>query len=65
MMKDLRESIMIDIKDLLNENLNKFMNEISGSVKLSIDEILTPPISHIMHNNMTPNSQMKPITQNT
>ena len=32
MMKDLRESIMVDVKDLLNENMEEFVREMAVSI---------------------------------
>lgn len=38
MIKDLHEFIIVDVKDLQNENMNELMKEISLSVKSTIDE---------------------------
>ena len=37
-MKDLRESIMVDVKDMMNENMKEFMREIATSVRNDIKE---------------------------
>ena len=36
MMKDLRDSIMVDVKDLLNENMKEFMREMTMSLRNDI-----------------------------
>ena len=38
MIKDLHEFIIVDVKDLQNENMNELLIEISLSVKSTIDE---------------------------
>ena len=40
MMKDLRESIMVDVKDMMEENMKEFMREIATSVRNDINETL-------------------------
>ena len=65
MMKDLHESIMIDVKDLLYENLKESTNKITHSVKLRIDEASTPLISKTIQTTLTHNSKILPIIQDT
>ena len=40
MMKDLRESIMVDVKDMMDENLKEFMREIATIVRNDINKTL-------------------------
>ena len=40
MMKDLRGSIMIDVKDMMDKNMKEFMREIATSVRNDIKETL-------------------------
>ena len=63
MMNYLRESIMVDVKDLLNENIKEFMKEIYLSVKSTIDVSIPSRVVGNMHNFLSLNSQLEPITQ--
>ena len=44
MMNDLRESIMVDIKGMMDENMKAFMREIATSVRNDIKETLKDAI---------------------
>ena len=68
MMKDLRESIMVDVKDMMDENMKEFMREIATSVRNDIKETLKDAIitkGEESKVDLTPNSQPEPITQDT
>ena len=40
MIQDLRESIMVDVKDMMDENMNEFMREIATSIRNDIKQTL-------------------------
>ena len=68
MMKDLRESIMMDVKDILNKNMKEFMREmavsISNDIKATMKESMkTTNNEHQI--SLTLNSQPELITQDT
>ena len=44
MMKKLRESIMVDVKDMMNENMKEFMREVTMSVRNDIRKTLKDTI---------------------
>ena len=54
---------MVDVKDLLNENIKEFMKEIYLSVKSTIDVSIPSRVVGNMHNFLSLNSQLEPITQ--
>ena len=68
MMKDFRELIMVDVKDLTNENMKDFMRKMA--VSISNDIKATTKESMKTTNNkqqisLSPNSQLELITQDT
>ena len=68
MMKDLRESIMVDVKDMMDENMKNVMQEIATSVRNDIKETLKDGMiakGEESKIDLTPNSQLEPITQDT
>ena len=40
MINDIRKSITVDVKDMMNENMKEFMHEITMSVRNDIKETL-------------------------
>ena len=64
-MKDLKESIMVDGKEWMNENMKEFMKEITVNVKSNIIESMNIWLGNKNQNNITPNPQPKPTTQET
>ena len=71
-MKDLRESIMVDVKYLMNENMNENMKEFMREVAVSIINDIRATMKESMkitnndqQINLTPNSQPELITQDT
>ena len=67
-MKDLRESIMVNVKYLMNENMKAFMREVDVSIINDIRATMKESMK-ITNNdqqiNLTPNSQPELITQDT
>ena len=45
MMKDLRHSIMTDVKELMDEDRKKFTKEIAFSIRSSIDDSMRETFS--------------------
>lgn len=66
MMEDLRESIMVDVKDLMNENTKEremvvsIINDIKATMKESMETT-----NNEQQISLTPNSQPELITQDT
>ena len=68
MMKDLRESIMVDVKDIVNENMKEFVLEITMNIRKDIKETLKDTMNTNKEKikiDLTPNSQPELITQDT
>ena len=66
MMKDLRESIMADVKDLMNENRKECMREIAASIRNDIKATMKESMNikkDEQQMTLTPNSQPELITQ--
>ena len=66
--KDLRESMMVDVKGMVNENMKEFMREITMSLRNDIKETLKDEMNTNkgeIKRNLTPNSQPELITQDT
>lgn len=64
-MKDLRQSIMIDVKDLMNKNMIEFMKEMKVSLRSNVVESINT--QHIINTqiNLTPMSQPELITKDS
>ena len=62
-MKDLRQSIITDVKDLTNENMTEFMKKIAVSIKRNIVESMKTQTGINNQTYLTPMSQPEPITQ--
>ena len=59
---------MVDVKDLMNENMKKFMKEIAVSIRNDIKAPMKESIKTTNNEqqiNLTPNSQPELITQDT
>ena len=59
MMKDLRDFIMVDVKDLLNENMKEFMRKMTASLRNNIIATMKDIINTTKGEqqvNLTPNS---------
>ena len=68
MMKDLRDSIMVDVKDIMNEKMKEFMREITMSLRNDIKETLKDAMNTNKEKikiDITPNLQPDLITQDT
>ena len=65
MMKDIHESIMVDAKELLNENMKECLKQITYNVKNTIDVAIPPLVVRNIQTTLTPSSQLTPITQDT
>ena len=68
MMKDLRDSIMIDAKDMVNKNMKEFMREILMSLRNDIKATLKETMetnNDESKMDITPHSQPELITQDT
>ena len=68
MIKDLRESIMIDVKDLMNENTKQFMREMTVSIRNDIKVTKRESMNtkkEVQQIILTLNSQPELITQDT
>ena len=68
MIKDLRESIMIDVKDLMNENIKQFMREMTVSIRNDIKVTKRESMNtkkEVQQIILTLNSQPELITQDT
>ena len=63
MMKDLRESIMVDVKDLMHEDMKEFMREMAVSISKDIKATMKESMKTM--NSLTPSSQPELITQGT
>ena len=67
-MKDLRVSIMVDVKDMLNKNMKEFMRESITSLRNDIKETLKDAMNTNKKKikiDLTPNLQPDLITQDT
>ena len=68
MMKDLRDSIMVDVKDIINEKRKEFMREITMILRNDIKETLKDAMNTNKKKikiDITPNLQPDLITQDT
>ena len=65
MIKDLREFILVDTKELLNENMKEFMKVITHNIEISIYASLPSLVVRNIQTTLTLNSQLEPITQDT
>ena len=65
MIKDLREFILVDTKELLNENMKEFMKVITHNIEISIYASLPSLAVRNIQTTLTLNSQLEPITQDT
>lgn len=65
MIKDLRESLLVDAKELLKENMKEFMKVITHNIEILIYASLPSLVVRNIQTTLTPNSQLKPITQDT
>ena len=61
-MKDLRQSIMADVKELTNEKMTEFMKKKAVSIKRNIVESMKTQTGINNQTNLTPMSQPEPIT---
>ena len=61
-MKDLRASIIVGVKDLLNENIKEFMKEVAVSVKGTIVEYIPSQVANNIHTTLNHKTQLEPIT---
>ena len=62
MMKDLRQSIMVNVKELINKNMKKITKEIAVSIKSNMIESMNSQAVIKINTNLTPTSQPEPIT---
>ena len=67
MMKDRRNSVMVDVKDLLNEKMKKFMREMTMNLRNDITATMKDAINTKGEQqvNLIPNSQPELITQDS
>ena len=65
MMKDLRQSIIVDFKEIMNENIKEFMKEMRVSMKINIVESMNTQTMINNQTRITPMSQPEPITHDS
>ena len=64
-MKDLRTSIMVDVKEIMNEDMKEFMKEMVVSINNNIVDTMETQTMINKITNLTPMSPPKPITQDS
>ena len=65
MMKDLRQSIMVDVKELINETMKEFMKKMTVSIRSNIVKSMNTQPMINNQTNLSPMSQLEPITQDS
>ena len=64
-MKDLRQFIIVDVKEIMNENIKEFMKQMTVSMRSNIVESMNTEPMINNQTNLSPMSQLEPITQDS